>query len=1183
MSDKRITDLELLTELSGEYYLVVDDGTKARKYNITPIINDNNKLASIEAGAQVNRSWYAVCSDYPDEVYDSSTFNGYKFTATTTDHSFTSFRNGDRFAILFEHGIPSDHNSYISVDGTGYKLFQELPNASMPGDKLSPYYVKPGTIATFVYIDGVYVRENGTAYYHATQGSDGLMSAADKTKLDAIEAGSEVNVIETITLNGVTLTPDSSKVVNIPAATANDFGVIKVQKQEQPGIKSVTLTYGNNNSAEVPILEDGKINYMKLPDATTSTKGAVVLDTNLSETSTNPLQNKAVTAQVDALTNDITTNAQNIDDINSSLLNYVNRGYVEDGIAYFMHDDEELFQITGIGGGGGGGGGNNAILTLTNASGWLSKILSVGSNCSISVSWSSLEQEQPTGNGVLTIRVNNVIKATMDVTQGLVSANVTNYLGVGTNKVRVTIADVYGNTSSIIFSVQIVNLEITSAFDSSGVFTANSPIGYTYTPIGNAEKTVHFVVDGTDVAQAIVTTSGRQQTQALSGMSHGSHTLLVYFTATIEGTEVRSNELYYDLTIVDSSSTVPIITSPYRETEATQYQTISIPYKVYTPNSLTSEVKLYVNNELINTLTVDRLEQTWNYRPDTTGTLNLKLKSGTIEKSFTITVSDSGIDIDAETNDLVLYLTANGRSNSEQNPGTWTYDTISAIMTNFNFVSDGWINDSEGYTALRVSGDARVIIPYQIFAQDFRSTGKTIEIEFATRNILNYDSVIMSCMSDDRGFQLTAQKALLKSEQSEIFTQYKEDEHVRVAFVVEKRAENRLIYIYTNGIMSGVVQYPDDDDFSQISPVGISIGSNYCTTDIYCIRVYDNNLTRFQILENWIADTQDIDDLLARYNHNDVYDEYGQIVIEKLPNDLPYLIVTASELPQYKGDKKTVSGTYIDPTDSSKSFTFSGAQMDVQGTSSQYYARKNYKVKFKNGFDMTQSGQNESGFAMREDSIATNTFTFKADVASSEGANNVELVRLYNNACPYETPAQELNENVRQGIDGFPIVMFWNDGTNVTFLGKYNFNNDKGTPEVFGFDSGDESWEVLNNTSNRVLWKSADYSGTDWQNDFESRYPEDYFNVTNLSTFASWIVTTDTTAATGNALSSSVTYDGVTYTTDSADYRLAKFKAELGNYVEVESALFYYLFTELFLMVDSRAKNMFPSFIGSEV
>ena len=152
------------------------------------------------------------------------------------------------------------------------------------------------------------------------------------------------------------------------------------------------------------------------------------------------------------------------------------------------------------------------------------------------------------------------------------------------------------------------------------------------------------------------------------------------------------------------------------------------------------------------------------------------------------------------------------------------------------------------------------------------------------------------------------------------------------------------------------------------------------------------------------------------------------------------MVLVCSELPQYKGDKKTISGYYVDPTDESKSFSFAGAQADVQGTSSQFYPRKNYKIKFKNGFTMTSSGTTVANFAMRgtTDSVPTNAFTFKADVASSEGANNVELVRLYDDTCPYQTPPQDDDERIRQGIDGFPIVMFWNDGSETVFVGKQN-------------------------------------------------------------------------------------------------------------------------------------------------
>lgn len=140
----------------------------------------------------------------------------------------------------------------------------------------------------------------------------------------------------------------------------------------------------------------------------------------------------------------------------------------------------------------------------------------------------------------------------------------------------------------------------------------------------------------------------------------------------------------------------------------------------------------------------------------------------------------------------------------------------------------------------------------------------------------------------------------------------------------------------------------------------------------------------------------------------------------------------------------------------------------------------------------------------------------------------------------------------------------------------------------------DESWEFQNNTSARMLFKSDDFDEiyTDpetqetypaWKNDFEARFPEDtYEDITQLKTFVSWVVSTDRDQATGDTLPAPVTYGGTEYTTDSADYRLAKFKAEFADYAETESFIFYYIFTELFLMVDSRAKNFFLGFHGSE-
>lgn len=150
---------------------------------------------------------------------------------------------------------------------------------------------------------------------------------------------------------------------------------------------------------------------------------------------------------------------------------------------------------------------------------------------------------------------------------------------------------------------------------------------------------------------------------------------------------------------------------------------------------------------------------------------------------------------------------------------------------------------------------------------------------------------------------------------------------------------------------------------------------------------------------------------------------------------------------------------------------------------------------------------------------------------------------------------------------------------------RYNHNYDKGAENVYGFADGDESWEVLNNNTNLALFKSADMTSTytdsdgnqhqNWDRSFEGRYPDGNEDITALSRFVAWVNSTDQAAATGDALPEAVTYEGMTFTSDTAAYRLAKFKSEIDQYCERRALEFYYLFTEIFLMIDSRAKNAF--------
>ena len=274
--------------------------------------------------------------------------------------------------------------------------------------------------------------------------------------------------------------------------------------------------------------------------------------------------------------------------------------------------------------------------------------------------------------------------------------------------------------------------------------------------------------------------------------------------------------------------------------------------------------------------------------------------------------------------------------------------------------------------------------------------------------------------------------------------------------------------MYINGIASGAMQYPVDDNFRQLDSNIIEIGSNDAILDIYNIRVYDNSLTSKQIVNNWIADTQSVALKAERFARNDNYNDKNEIIASKLPIGLPYIVWDIQPLPQFKGDKRLGNAVYVDPKDSNRNFTSERAQYNVQGTSSSVYPVKNIRIKFKakdkdpNFFWINDNGDTIKKFPITyPGGIGANYFTFKVDYASSEGANNVELTKLYNDASiamGILTPPQRQNLKVRVGIDGFPVAAFYrNEEGKDVFCTKANFNNDKANEDVYGFEEGDES------------------------------------------------------------------------------------------------------------------------------
>lgn len=80
----------------------------------------------------------------------------------------------------------------------------------------------------------------------ATTSTPGLMSAADKTKLEGVESGAEENTIETIKKNGTAISPDANKAVDIPIPTVAKSGSGENEK--------ATITDGQN-TYDVPTVD----------------------------------------------------------------------------------------------------------------------------------------------------------------------------------------------------------------------------------------------------------------------------------------------------------------------------------------------------------------------------------------------------------------------------------------------------------------------------------------------------------------------------------------------------------------------------------------------------------------------------------------------------------------------------------------------------------------------------------------------------------------------------------------------------------------------------------------------------------------------------------------------------------------------------------------------------------------
>ena len=614
------------------------------------------------------------------------------------------------------------------------------------------------------------------------------------------------------------------------------------------------------------------------------------------------------------------------------------------------------------------------------------------------------------------------------------------------------------------------------------------------------------------------------------------------------------------------------------------------------------------------------------------------------------------------------YTTANG-----------IQTVIESKFEGFNWVSNGYV-DGESIT---LSGDARHTIELPMFATSYTdrdgqtislesvanstvtTNGRTFEIEFKVSNVTDIEAHIIKCLSSDHaGFVVTPQNCymlhsngsnvqmddtgFIENEESIAAAYIRDNTRIRLSFVIEPRGSvqytredgtkmtGQCVNIYINGQFANSYVYPDNARF--LSQEYIEMGDNSCILNVYDVRIYNRGLSAAEILQNYNASPISVQDKLIRFEDNDILNDDGDVDYTKAIYKYPCLLITGPLSP-YKGangvkmEGKVESGVTLTKPDGNGGYTVEWDLLDkdlngnwvscnnVQGTSSQKFPRKNYKiylVKVLYNEDGTPQTEEKDGvikiktqkvkYSLKgkdsngnDISIGESTLCYKMDFMSSDHANTFNA-NLADTLFDDVTESQQIDPRVQNTVWGFRCLLFRRDdiGAPIEFAGDGALNNDKGNTKTFGLERDDDDgndttcqkWEFLNNTealtsfqSDRLFEEVISEGKTVLRATLglESTYPDQgdlkdegltpkYDHIQVLYT---WVYQrANFWDASVDAVETPYVYHDVEYYTE-REYRKAIFLNEFEKHFNKNHALIYYLFMEFVALCDNRAKNMF--------
>lgn len=790
----------------------------------------------------------------------------------------------------------------------------------------------------------------------------------------------------------------------------------------------------------------------------------VEVDQAVNENSTNPVSGKAVFNELKKNTGSVASGIQ---------LNEIGEGDQKVYSISLLNAGGEVISTTDQFSGAGGGSSlaTKVILTRVTAN----KTVKIGDDVKLTYKYDHVNSEtgESTGNpakAIVTI-IQGANTNTLESNIYAGSSNtvdVTKYMGVGTNTVRVKVQVGEGaemQVSQITWTINVVQLTLSSSFNIATSINRGDSVTIPYALSGAGNKTLRCYVDGVDKEDRSITASTANGSFSIdtSGMSHGTHSVqLVVELELSEDNIIKSNSIYFAIGVRETDNNAPIVyarfdypdgslilgeNTPYIQTK--QFDVYTLSYAAYNPKETPTNAIVYVGEDVASSSSVPFVVQNLTLRASNYGEQKCRIVVGKTEYSFRLIAEKSELNISEPTDGMTLKLSAQGRNNNDVNREEWSYNGIQTVFEGFKWGGDGWIGN-----ALRLNDKARAVVQYAPLRQPDQNVTNAFAfaVKYKVSEVVDDEAELIRCVDGDgTGFVITAQEARMQTKgKSSLSMKMASGEVYEVMFVSfpksasgsseYEKLNTEMVYLYINGIMSGSVQRSASDSIYQSDPQFVTMGADGATLDVYLLRAYNTYLSDSQVLDCYMIDQDSVDDMFALYESNNVIDDNGNVTVDSVPDGMRYIIITGRQDngvptvlqaavnndkdPKYDVDEMlcVVKGNQ------SLNFKCVGGCIRLQGTSSLAYPIKNYRIYFKNaskvagdlylGCDEQGVGgelQEEAKYSFRQAGTSNKAaapvdcFCLKADFAESSSSHNTGMAKIVQNiltAAGELTPAQ---------------------------------------------------------------------------------------------------------------------------------------------------------------------------------